>query len=486
MTQKQTHSRAPVLRFAPSPTGWLHVGGARTAIFNWLIARQAGGKFLLRIEDTDRQRSTKASEQQILEALSWLGLDWDGQPVYQSQNEARHRQVAADLLNSNKAYRCFCTREELEAKRKHAEKHKINQRYDGSCRQLSRQQIDANLAAGKPFSIRLKVPEGRVSFDDLIHGPTEVATDTLDDFILLRPDGSPTYQLAVVCDDHDMGVTLVLRGDDHIANTPKQILIAKALGWPVARYGHIPLILGPDKQRLSKRHGAAAVQEFRDQGILPEALFNYLCLLGWASGDDREIITRDEMIRDFDIQRINRAPGVFDLKKLLWMNARYVGQLDEALVWKKALDWLEQRNLALKEDEIERFRLLVNLQQGRAKTLSDLLDGLMLFFETPATYEARAAGKHFKGEFTVKLLRDLLAELQKENAFQSIDKAEQVLRNFAARLELSAAKVIHPLRLALTGSSASPGIFELLYILGAEKTAQRIQTACEYISQETA
>ncbi len=257
----------PKLRFAPSPTGFLHVGGARTAIFNWLIARNSGGSFFLRIEDTDRLRSTEQAKEQILSSLKWIGLDWDGEIYYQSPHELRHREVADRLLETGKAYRCFCTRDELDRKRFAAEKNKINQRYDGTCRNLAASEIKQNLDASKPFAIRFRVEPGNVVYDDLIHGKTVIQNDTLDDFIIVRSDGTPTYQLSVVADDHDMEITHVLRGDDHIANTNKQILLYGALDWPAPEFGHLPLILGPDKKRFSKRHGAASVEEYRDQGI---------------------------------------------------------------------------------------------------------------------------------------------------------------------------------------------------------------------------
>ena len=357
------------LRFAPSPTGFLHVGGARTAIFNWLLARKYGGSFLLRIEDTDRARSTPEAERQILSDLRQLGIDWDNAVFYQSKHQEKHIQAAQQLLHNGLAYRCFCTKEELAEKRRSAEINKINQRYDGTCRHLPEPIIEKNLKEGKPFSIRFKVEPGQVTWKDEIHGETRIDNNTLDDFIIVRQDGTPTYQLAVVADDHAMGITLILRGDDHIANTNKQILLYKALQWPVPRFGHIPLILGPDKVRLSKRHGAASVGELIEQGVLPEALFNYLCLLGWSPGDDREIMSREEVIDAFDLSRINRSAAVFDMKKLFWLNGRYIAELPFETVWQHVQVWLKEQGRKLKQSETERFKRLVFLQQMRSDSL---------------------------------------------------------------------------------------------------------------------
>ncbi len=471
-----------VLRFAPSPTGYLHVGGARTAIFNWLIARQKGGEFLLRIEDTDRIRSTEASIQAILTALQWLGLNWDGDIHYQSANRQRHLEVAHHLLQEGKAYRCFCTKEELEAKRKRAEALKLNQRYDGTCRHLTPEQIRQKLDRGLPFAIRFKVPEGHVTFNDLIHGPMTVANSTLDDFIIVRSDHTPVYQLAVVVDDHDMGVNLVLRGDDHISNTNKQILLYQALNWPVPQFGHLPLILGPDKNRLSKRHGATSVEEFRKMGIFPEALFNYLCLLGWSPGDDSEILSKQELLKRFDIKRINKTPAVFDVQKLLWMNAKYLAQKPLKELQPFIEDWLKGHNLPPNVLEDQRFRYLIQLLQIRSKTINELTAQLSLFFQDPEHYEEKGVKKFLSKENSLKILEQLynLFETQPDRFFDNLQEIEQSIRKLAENLGLSAGKLIHPLRLALTGRTASPGIFELIYILGRKKVLKRLKNAINY------
>ncbi len=475
---------SPVYRFAPSPTGYLHIGGARTAVFNWLLARKSNGKFLLRIEDTDRKRSTSAAIRQIQDSLEWLGLDWDDGVYFQSRHIERHRQIASLLLERGKAYRCFCTKEELEEKRKKAEQLKINQRYDGTCRRLSEDEIQANLKAGKPFAIRFKVAEGVVAFDDLIHGPTQISNDTLDDFIILRSDNTPVYQLAVVADDHDMGVTCVIRGDDHIANTNKQILIYHALGWPVPDFGHVPLILGADKQRLSKRHGATSVEEYQRQGILPEALFNYLCLLGWASGGDRELYSQEELIKAFSVERIHHTPAVFDEQKLLWMNGKYLAALSAPDLMNKLRTRFAERGFQVKQEEQHKFFMLLDLLKIRAKTLNELSALCEFYFKDPENYEEKGVKKHFAKTGTYELLQ-AFAQLfnGKDQLPDSPDSIEAFVRNFAEAKGVSAAKLIHPLRLSLTGKTASPGIFEVLYVLGWSTVVRRIANALTYIKK---
>ena len=477
---------AYIVRFAPSPTGYLHVGGARTAIFNWLLAKKSQGKFLLRIEDTDLQRSSKSATEQILNSLQWLGLDWQEEVVFQSQNKQRHVQIAHQLLEQGKAYRCFCSKAELEEKKRQFEALKINKRYDGTCRHLSREEIEQKLAQNLPFAIRFKVPAGEVAFTDLVHGAMRVNNDTLDDFIIVRSDGTPVYQLAVVVDDHDMGVNLVLRGDDHLPNTNKQILLYRALNWPVPRFAHVPLILGQDKKRLSKRHGAASVEEFKDQGILPEALFNYLCLLGWSPGTDQEIFTREELIRIFEIKRINKTAAVFDQQKLLWMNARYLAQFDESTLWERVKPFLQKERPQLKEPPAdERLLYLIGLQKIRSTTLKELAQGLLLYFEHPATYEEKGVRKFFLTTSGLPLLQDLLLFFEKQPAafFDDIELIEREVRALAEKKGLSAAKLIHPLRLALTGKTASPGIFELIFVLGAKKVLTRLKNAINYVKK---
>ena len=475
-----------ILRFAPSPTGYLHVGGARTALFNWLIARQSNGRFLLRIEDTDKQRSTAEAIEQIIESLQWLGLDWDGDIWFQSKRLDRHRQIADMLLEKEQAYRCFCTKEELEEKRKQAERDKRNKRYDGACRNLTEKQVRENLEQKKPFAVRLKLGQEKVEFVDKIHGLQNISTRDMDDFIILRPDRSPVYQLAVVCDDHDMGITQIIRGDDHLSNTPKQILIYRAMDWSLPQFAHIPLILGPDKRRLSKRHGATALEEFRRQGILPDAMFNYLSLLGWSPGDDRELMEREEIVRDFSLVRVNKSAAVFDLKKLLWMNGQYLMKLSVEELMERVDRWLEENGYVLKKDERDRFRYLITLQQKRSRTLNTLLDSLHVYFRDPVKYDEKGVRKYFRQDDSSALLNGLLQEFTSFDAsfYDELQAIERFIRDFAEKHRLAAAKVIHPLRLALTGKTESPGIFELIYVLGKEKICRRLKTALYFIEKQ--
>src|SRR3989441_2519811 len=315
------------VRFAPSPTGFLHVGGARTALFNWLFARHHGGTFVLRIEDTDQERSTEESVRTILDGLTWLGIDWDEGPFFQSRNVQAHRALALRLLEERKAYYCFCSVAELEARRAAAEKAGAAWKYDRLCARLSPEEARPRLQAGEPAAVRFLVPEGSVSWDDLVHGPTSFESAVLEDIVLLRSNGSPTYNLSCVSDDIIMRVTHVIRGDDHISNTPKQILLYRAAGASPPLFGHLPLILGTDKKRLSKRHGAVSVTEYRDKGYLPEAMFNFLALLGWSPGEGREKLSRDEMIALFRLEDINRKGAVFDEQKLEWLNSQYINDL---------------------------------------------------------------------------------------------------------------------------------------------------------------
>lgn len=472
-----------IVRFAPSPTGHLHIGGARTAIFNWLIAKQSGGKFLLRIEDTDQIRSTQESIDQIIQSMQWLGLDWDGSILYQSKNRERHRQVVHQLLETGKAYRCFCSKQELSQKREKAEKETGGYQYDGTCRNLNSQEIDRNLQKGIPFSVRLKNSRNPIRFEDLVIGPTQVGCGEIDDFIILRSDGSPVYQLAVVSDDHDMGVTTVLRGADHLMNTFKQLLIYRAMEWACPVFGHVPLIMGTDKKRLSKRHGATSVEEFKLNGILPDALFNYLCLLGWSPGDDSELMDRDTIKRKFDPLRINKSAAVFDPKKLIWFNSKYLAQMDTVELMPYIDEYCMECNWKTAESEVQKFNLFIELYKTRATTLVELKASLPTYFLDPEQYIEKGVQKIFGSDLESKLLKKFYDKILSEDndPFLSIENSEQFIRNFAEIENVPAAKVIHPLRLALTGKMESPGIFELTYIFGKDKIIRRVENALKFI-----
>ncbi|NOX37347.1 MAG: glutamate--tRNA ligase [Calditrichaeota bacterium] len=464
-------------RFAPSPTGYLHVGGARTALFNWLFARKHQGKFLLRIEDTDKERSSEEMTRQIFEGLVWLGLTWDEEVIYQGRRAAIHREHAHQLVRSGHAYPCFCTKEELDEKRARAAAEKRAYRYDGTCRRLSPQEVKDRMAAGIPFAIRFKVPEGTTRWVDGVHGPIEVQNREIDDFIILRSDGSPIYQLAVVVDDHYMGITHVIRGDDHISNTPKQILLYQAFGWDVPQFAHVPLILGPDRKRLSKRHGATSVDEYRQKGILADALFNYLALLGWSPGDDREILSRDEILQRFSLEGISRNNAVFDEKKLIWMNGQYISQTSTERLWALVMEVLVERGVMSESEAIRQKPYLlqvIDLLKSRVKLLTEFVDSAMYFYRDPETYDEKGLRKHLKRPEIWEYLAEWTQQLEQLEPFTEAT-VEQLLREFAEQKGISAAKLIHPVRLAISGQTVTPGLFELMVVLGKEVVLRRLK-----------
>ncbi len=467
-----------VTRFAPSPTGFLHVGGARTALFNYLFSRKLGGEFKLRIEDTDRERSSEEMTRQIFEGLRWLGVSWDGEVVFQGANATEHVKAAGSLVEKDLAYRCFCTKEELEEKRKIAEANKLEYGYDGTCRNLSQEQIADNLKAHLPFSIRFRMPGGETGWDDAVYGPITIKNSELDDFIILRSDGSPIYHLAVVVDDHNMGITNVIRGGDHVSNTPKQILLYRAFGWDVPLFAHVPLILGPDKKRLSKRHGATSVDEYRRSGFLPEAVFNYLTLLGWSPGDDREVMSKEELIAAFSLEGITKANAVFDEKKLQWMNGEYISvkSASELYTLVRPL-WQEAGFLTsgMADGNPDRLLDIIELLKSRMKTLGDFVRYGFYYFKDPDTYESKGIRKYFKDDNSWQLLDELGNRFEKLNGFDA-PQIEKTLRDLAEEREVSAGAIIHPLRLALTGMTVSPGLFEVAEILGRKTTVRRLRS----------
>lgn len=454
------------LRFAPSPTGFLHVGGARTAIFNLLHARRHGGTFLLRIEDTDVERSRQHHAEQIVTSLAWLGVDWDEGPIYQSDRLELYRARAFELVEKGLAYRCYCSVEELEAEREAAEKSGGQYRYSGRCR------ASTAVREGQPFVIRFKVDPGPVEFHDLIRGDVHFEAELIDDFVLLRSDGHPTYHLSVVVDDIDMAVTHVARGDDHLSNTPKHILLFRAFGADAPVFAHLPLILGTDKKRLSKRFGATSVEEYQSLGILPEALFNFLTLLGWSPGGDREIMTKGEAIAGFDLGDVNKAPAVFDQEKLTWLNSQYIAKASPS----RLADLVEPFLDVAPPVSRQQFETLVALHVPRSRTLREMAAGLHPYFvdDDLLEYEPEAVAKHVKGDDVAERMRELHGALSAVEPF-GIVETEAALRALAQEKGTSAAKYIHPLRLALSGRGASPGIFELAVALGREKTLGRLQ-----------
>lgn len=471
-------------RFAPSPTGTLHVGGARTALFNWLLARKCGGKFILRIEDTDRERSTEESVQAILDGMRWLGLDWDEGPFFQSKRADRYQAAIVLLLDSDKAYPCFCSTERLDALRKEAKADGRGFVYDGLCRRIDPAEAKQRIDQREAHTIRFKTtPESLTTFQDMIGGPRSFENDRVGDFILRRTDGSPIYHLTVVVDDHEMGITHVVRGDDHLANTPRQILIFEALGWKAPLYGHLPLIQGSDRARLSKRHGATGLMDYAADGFLPEAMINYLALLGWSLDAEAQLFTRQELVEKFSIERINNSAAIFDRTKLEWMNGVYLRKMPLDEVTGLARRYFLQGGVQEEQLRDPWFGDLVALVVERSKTLAEMRENLSYFFASEIeSYEPKAVKKHFLREGSEELLAKLEEELSLVRSFE-LEDLETCLRAFVEREGLSFGKAIHPLRLALTGRSASPGIFDVLKALGRSRSVERIFKARKWIER---
>jgi glutamyl-tRNA synthetase len=460
-----------ILRFAPSPTGYLHIGGARTALFNFLLARHEDGKFVLRIEDTDQVRSTKESIDAILESMTWLGLDWDEGPIYQTDRLAAYREHAERLLREGKAYYCYCTPEELEEKRSLALKEKRKPKYDGRCRTLTAP------IPGRTPAIRFMAPQnGRTILKDLIKGTIEFDNTELDDLIILRGDGWPTYNFSVVVDDATMGITHVIRGDDHVNNTPRQILLYEAFGYPLPQFGHVPMILGSDKARLSKRHGATSVMAYKEMGFLPQALVNYLVRLGWSHGD-QEVFTQKELIEDFSLENVGKSAAIFNTEKLLWLNGLYIRQEKTEELAKLLLPFLQKKNL-----EPRSFPWLVKVVstlQERSKTLVEMADQAEFYFKSDLTFDEKAVKKHLPGKIR-EPLEMLIAKLE-----SSLEPDEQGLEEiFTEIISLKGIKLgelAQAVRVALTGKSSSPGIYEVMKILGKYETLKRLSQSLKKI-----
>lgn len=479
------------VRFAPSPTGYLHIGGARTALFNWLFARKMGGKLILRIEDTDTERLKEDSVSQILTSLKWLGLNWDegpeagGEcgPYYQSERRELYSKYAQQLLDEGKAYYCFCTPADLEAEREKQRAAKQPFRYARTCRDLDPEVAKARAAAGEPYSVRIKIPtEGSITVHDLIHGDVTFNMDQFDDFVIVKSNGMPTYNFAVVVDDHLMGMTHVLRAEEHLSNTPKQLLIYEALGFEPPKFGHMPMILAPDRSKLSKRHGATSVEEFRAQGYLPEAIINYLTLLGWGPGDEREIFTLEETVKLFELEQMSKKAAVYDTKKLTWMNGQYLSELPLGKILPEAETFFIKDGLVTKEwlaENKEYFAKLVDTVRVRVKTLQEVADASAYFFKDVEAYDEKGVAKHFKPE-AAELLEKCIAALEADEVFD-LTSTEAIYNKIAADNGLALGKVIHPTRLALTGRTVSPGMFDVMVLLGKEKTLARMRKAVEYI-----
>jgi glutamyl-tRNA synthetase len=466
------------VRFAPSPTGYLHVGGARTAIFNWLLARKRGGTFVLRIEDTDRERSSDEMVRAILDGMDWLGLAPDEGPFFQSEARDRHLADARRLLDAGRAYRCFCSQETLRAGRQAAEREGGGYRYPRTCLALDRAESDRRAADGEPFVVRVEVPQHELAWDDAVHGATSFDGAAIEDFVVVRSDGTPTYMLSVVSDDVAMRISDVVRGDDHLSNTPKQIALYRALGAPTPRFAHLPLILGEDKKRLSKRHGAVSVLDYRDRGYLAGAMLNFLSLLGWNPGDGREKLGREELVDAFGFEGVGRSGAVFDLRKLEWLNGQYIDDLEPATLAAAVRPFVEDAGLwtaDLGGDHAPWFERVVALLQPRCRTLAAFPEAARPLLDRSDTFdfEAKPARKHLKGGGVADLLRALVARLDALDSWTE-ETLEEVFRTLAEERGVGAGKLIHPVRLAVTGRGASPGLFEVLALLGRERTRIRI------------
>lgn len=470
------------VRIAPSPTGYLHVGTARTALYNFLFARKNNGKFVLRIEDTDVKRSTKEMVEIIIDSLNWLGLKWDEGPFFQSENIKRYTEIAFKLLQDGKAYWCYCTQEEIDERRKIALKTGKAWKYDRRCLNLTNEEKDRFEKEGRKKAIRFFIPEGKTYFEDLIHGKIELDNTEIEDLVILKSDGFPSYNLAVVVDDHDMGITHVIRGDDHIPNTPKQILIYDALGWEKPYFAHLPLILGEDRSKLSKRHGVVAVSQYRDEGFLPEAFVNFLALLGWSPKDEREFFTMDELIKEFDISNVGKRGAIFDIKKLLWMNSEYIRNLKIEELIKRIIPYLKKAGLINENYDPEYLKKVLIMMRERLQTLRDIEKIGYYFFTDDFSYNEEGVKKVFYegigenlNEYKERI--KLLIEWNK-------DEIEKDLRDFCNVKNISTKKMIHPIRIATTGMTFGPGLFELLELLGKNRVILRIEKFIDFLKRD--
>ena len=465
-----------VTRFAPSPTGYLHVGGARTALFSWLYAKKKGGKFILRIEDTDLERSTQESVDAIIEGMAWLGLDHDEGPYYQTKRFDLYKEVVAQLLAEGNAYKCFCTIEEVDAMREAQTAAGEKPRYNGMWRDRTDHPAD------KPFVIRFKNPQsGVVVIEDMIKGRIEIANAELDDLIIARSDGTPTYNLTVVVDDWKMGITHVIRGDDHVNNTPRQMNILAALGADIPKYAHVPMILGDDGKRLSKRHGAVGVMQYRDNGFLPEALLNYLVRLGWSHGD-QEIFSKDELIQLFDLDSCNRAPSAFNTDKLIWLNQHYMKTLPAEQVAQQ-LQWhITEQKLDISQGPL--LTDLVVAQAERVKTLKEMVEVSRYFYEDFLEFDADAAKKHLR-PVALEPLQTVAAKLA-ELTDWSVEAIHQTINATAEQLGVGMGKIGMPLRVAVTGGGNSPALDITLALVGKTRSLARLEQAIAYVQQRVA
>jgi len=476
------------VRFAPSPTGYLHVGGARTALFDYLFARHMNGKFILRIEDTDRSRYQEDALAEIYQSLQWLGLQWDegpevgGEygPYVQSERTDLYREHVQKLLDSGAAYRCFCTAERLSDVREKLQKEKANIGYDRHCRSLSKEQEEQYLAEGKPHVVRLKIPLGEtIAFTDMIRENIEYQSDILDDLILMKSDGFPTYHLASVVDDYSMKISHVFRGEEWIASTPSHILLYRAFGWEAPVFAHLPVILSPDGGKLSKRKGAASVMDYKNAGYLPGALFNFLALLGWNPGDDREKMSYDEIVSAFSLERVSPKSAVFDEQKLEWMNGLYLAEQDNEVLFPEVKQLLCEEGIDSDAVSSDYLHTVISLLKTRSKKLTDLVKSSMYFFNDPDQYDEKTAKKRFKTT-TADTLEAFIPTLENTDDF-SASNLETVYKSYAESNEIGAGKIIHPTRLAVSGVGFGPGLYEMLETIGKEAVIRRLKKAVQWL-----
>ncbi len=477
------------VRFAPSPTGYLHIGGARTCLFNWLFARRSGGKLILRIEDTDFQRLKDDSIDQIISSLNWLGLEWDEGPgkegdcgpYLQSQRLELYRNEAERLVEENKAYYCYCTPEELDQRRK---KSGQPAGYDGRCRTLCSEEAEVFLKEGRKPVIRIISPkEGKTVIDDIVRGTVAFDNTILDDIIIMKSNGTPTYNFACVIDDNAMKISHVIRAEEHLSNTPKQAVIYQALGYQLPEFAHVPMILAPDRSKLSKRHGATSVEEFRELGFLPEAIVNYLCLLGWSEENQNEIFDLSTASRQFSLERVSKNAAVYDTKKLTWINGHYLKTLGLDYITNLSIPFFEAEGIDIHQLGTEKMKAVIALVREKVWTLAELVEGSRYFFSEIFNYDPKGVEKYFSMEGLSKLLGEIIEQLNQLTSFHH-EAIELVYREYADRTGIKAAQIIHPTRLALTGRTVSPGLFEVMEILGKEECIRRIRKAVEFIGSK--
>ena len=472
------------VRFAPSPTGYLHVGGLRTALYNYFFAKHNGGKFILRIEDTDQSRKVEGAVENLIATLKWAGLEYDEGPekdggfgpYIQSQRLELYRRYAEQLVEQGDAYYCFCTPERLDELRKKQQEQKQSFSYDRKCRSLSPEEAKRRVLSGEPYVIRMKIPlEGSITFQDVIRGEVTIGYSVLDDQVLLKSDGFPTYHLAVVVDDHLMGISHVIRGEEWLSSVPKHLLLYRYFGWEAPVLAHLPLLLNPDRSKLSKRQGDVAVEEYRNKGYLKEAIVNFVALLGWNPGDDREIFTMEELIHEFTLERVGKAGAVFNIEKLNWLNQQHIRRKETKELAELLKPLMEKAGIPIADDEY--FQKVVELLKEKLTVLNDFVEYSRYFFEDPTSYDEAGIEKHWDVNTPqhLKVLMEQLASL--ENFTKT--SIEEKMKMVAEQFQIKPAKIIHPVRLALSGRQVGPGLYEMMEVLGKEQTLRRLKTAIE-------